>query len=131
MLGLVLALAMQKQQQVSVCTVMSRPSEYRHRVIQIPADILLAMPHGAILLDKACPKMALRLGMDLPTADSTATNLISAILNDCSSHPRPETIAGIVIGKLAYSADGRINLRLLSVSDLQTHPCPNLSPPNN
>jgi hypothetical protein len=131
MLALFLALTMQQQQQVSICEVLKRPADYRRRVISIPAEILLALPHGAILLDKNCSKRALRLGVDLPDADSTATNLVSLILNDCPS-PRPDRVAGTFIGKLAYSADGRINLRLLSVEGLQAHPCekPDVSVPN-
>ena len=122
MLGLVLALAMQSQQQVSLCGVLKRPADYRHRIISIPAEILLALPHGASLWDRDCPKTGLILGIDLPNADSSVTNLISAILNDCTD-PRPDRVAGTFIGKLAYDADGRINLRLLSVKGLQAHPC--------
>jgi hypothetical protein len=122
MLGLLLALAMPGQHQVSLCAVLNRPASYRHRVVSIPAEILLALPHGAILLDKKCPRAALRLGFDLPEAGSSATNLISAIEGDCSD-PRPDRVAGVFTGKLAYSADGRIELRLVSVKGLQTHSC--------
>jgi len=111
MLGLILVLAMQNPQQVSLCAVLNRPAHYLHRYISIPAEVLLALPHGAILLDKNCPKTGLRLGFDLPEADSTSTNLVSAIESDCSD-PRPDRVAGIFIGKLAYSANERIKFEI-------------------
>jgi hypothetical protein len=40
-----------------------------------------------------------------------------------SSDPGPETVRGIFIGKLAYSADGQINLGLLSVPGLGVRSC--------
>jgi len=46
-----MAIAMQQGQQVSVCAVLSRPSKYQHRLLRIPAEILVAGPHGAILLE--------------------------------------------------------------------------------
>jgi hypothetical protein len=123
LLSLLLAITMQPQQDLNVCSVLRKPSVYRHRVIHVRAKILLALPHGAILLDEACPKMALRLGMDLPDADSTVTDLIPTILNDCSSHPNSAPVEGVFVGKLAYLIDGKINLRLRSVEKLKARPC--------
>jgi hypothetical protein len=130
MIGLLLAIAMQQQQQASICAVLRKPSKYLHQLISVPAEIVSAWPHGAYLLDKNCSTKILRLGADLPEAESTVTNLIPSIWNDCS-YPKPDKIKGKFTGKLAYSADGRINLRLLSV-ELQIHPCdkPMLSAPS-
>jgi hypothetical protein len=130
MVAFLLAVVMQQQQEVSICTVFRKPSKYQHQLIHIPAEIVSAWPHGAYLLDKNCSRTILRLGADLPEADSTVTNLIPSIWNDCS-YPKPDNIKGKFTGKLAYSADGRINLRLLSV-ELQIHPCdkPMLSAPS-
>jgi hypothetical protein len=113
--------------EVSLCSVLRRPRDYRGTVVEIRADILLAVPHGAVLLDKSCPKRGIQLGVDLPEADTSVTNMLPSILNDCSATPRPETVAGTFIGKLSYAADGRLNLRLVSVRDLDVKPC---VPPN-
>lgn len=109
--------------QISVCEVMQRPSLYRGHIVHIHAGILLALPHGAIIVDKACPKTAILLGSDLPKAESSATDLIQSILNDCTAGAHLHAVEGIFTGKLAYSADGRINLRLASVSELHVQSC--------
>jgi hypothetical protein len=113
----------QNEQQVSVCDVLRRSSVYRNQLIAIRAEVLLALPHGAILLNKDCPKTGLRLGVDLPEAESSATNLVSSILNDCSE-PKMDIVPGIFRGKLTFDSNGRLNLRLISVDELQVHPCP-------
>lgn len=130
MLPLLLAFAAPPQQ-VSLCEVMRRPATYRHRLITIPARIVLALPHGAFLDDEHCPDDVLPLGYDLPNADPSVTNLIPSILNNCIAGSTPYTAPGTFTGRLAYDANGRINLRLLSVPDLATHPCepPKLSNP--
>jgi hypothetical protein len=111
-------------QEVSLCSVLRRPRVYRGHTIQMHADILLALPHGAFLLDGACPKRGIQVGIDLPNAEASVTDLIPSILNDCSATPRPQRVAGTFIGKLSYSADGRLNLRLASVRNLEVQPCP-------
>jgi hypothetical protein len=116
-------------QEVSLCSVLRRPRVYRGHVVQMHADILLAMPHGAVLLDGTCPKRGIQVGIDLPNAEASVTDLIPSILNDCSATPRPETVAGTFIGKLSYSADGRLDLRLVSVRDLEVKPCPKWDAP--
>jgi hypothetical protein len=125
MIGLALLLTMQKQ--VSLCEVLRRPAKYQHSVLGIRAEILVALPHGAVLVNKSCPKAGLRLGVDLPDADGSATNLGWAVMNDCSE-PRQNTVPGIFIGKLAYSTEGHLELRLLSVKDLEVHSCTELKP---
>ncbi len=124
MLAFALALALSGDQELSICEVLNKPAAYRSRTLHLRADILLALPHGAMLLDKHCQKEGLRFGYDLPEADSTAKNLVSSILENCSTDVNPNPMPGLFTGKLAYSAKGHIEFRLLSVSQLQNHPCP-------
>jgi hypothetical protein len=122
-LGLALALAMQHSKQVGLCVVLRRPAEYRHRLLSIPAQILEYSPHGNALVDNDCPRMQLGLGYPLPGADSSGSVKGMAWLDECPD-PLPHTIAGRFIGRLTYSADGRIEMRLLSARDLHfVHPC--------
>jgi hypothetical protein len=114
---------MNNEQQVSVCDVLRRPSVYRNQLIAVRAEVLLALPHGAILLNKDCPKAGLRLGVDLPEAESSATNLVPSVLNDCSE-PKMDRVPGIFRGKLAFDRNGFVELRLMSVDEIQIHPCP-------
>lgn len=98
---------------------------YRDRVVAVHADIPLALPHGALLVDKDRPKKGLRLGVDLPEADSSAINPVPSILNDCSvESPLDRALSRLFIGKLAYSTKGHVDLRLLAVSRVQIQPCP-------
>jgi hypothetical protein len=122
MFASILLLSTITNHQLSVCDVLRNPSAYRKSLIDIRADVLLALPHGAVLLDENCPNSGIRLGVDLPDAEPSATDLVSSILKDCRS-PRPDRIAGVFRGKLAYSANGKIELRLFSVTDLQNNPC--------
>src|SRR6266436_5738082 len=122
MLVPLLMFAMMNEQQVSLCDVLRRPSVYRNQLIAIRVEVLLTSPHGAILLNKDCPKGGLRLGIDLPKAESSATNLVPSILNDCSK-PKINRILGIFRGKLTFDTNGRVNLRLISIDELQIHPC--------
>jgi hypothetical protein len=123
MLVPLLALAMmQNQQTVSICDVVKRPSDYRKHLIAVRAEILLALPHGAVLLDKDCPNAAIRLGVDLPEAESSVTDLLSSILNDCSE-PKTDRVPGTFRGKLTFESDGRLYLHLKAVDELQIHPC--------
>jgi hypothetical protein len=124
MLAFALAFALHSDPELNICEVLSKPAVYGSQTLHLRADILLALPHGAILLDKQCPKAGLRLGYLLPEADSTAKDLVPSILNNCSPDPRPDRVPGLFTGKLAYSAKGRIEFRLLSISQLQNHPCP-------
>jgi hypothetical protein len=111
--------------EVSVCSILRRPRVYRSKLVEIRANIVLAMLHGAFLLDGACPKRGIQLGVDLPKADASVANLISSLLNDCSGVPHPQgQVAGTFIGKLSYSAEGRLNLRLVSIRDFDVKPCP-------
>ena len=83
MLVTVLAFAMMKQK-VSVCDIRKKPSAYLKRLETIHAQIVLAGPEGAYLLDKNCPNNILILGYDLPDAEQSATNLIPSVVSDCS-----------------------------------------------
>ena len=123
---ILIALALTKQP-VSICEVLRRPATYRKYLIDIRAEILLALPHGAVLVDKHCPDTGIPLGFDLPDADSSATDLVSKIMNGCAE-PRPHQVAGVFRGRLVYSSNSRVELRLLSVRDLQITPCP--APPS-
>ena len=124
MLAFALALALSTDPELSICEVLNKPAAYRSQTLHLRADILLALPHGAMLVDKHCPKEGLRLGYDLPEADSTAKDLVSSLLSNCSVSPNPNPMPGLFTGKLAYSAKGHIEFRLLSVTQLQNHPCP-------
>ena len=111
--------------EVDLCSVLRRPRSYLSNLVEIHADVLLAMPHGVFLLDEACPKGGIQLGADLPKADASTTNLVPSLLNDCSGAPHPQgRVAGTFIGRLSYSAEGRLNLRLGSIRDLDVKPCP-------
>jgi hypothetical protein len=110
--------------EVSLCSVLRRTGVYRGILVEIHANILLALPHGAALFDKSCPKRGIQLGIDLPHAEASVVELVPSTLNDCSATPRPRTVAGTFIGKLNYSADGQPNLRLVSVRNLEVKPCP-------
>ena len=129
MLGLAFAAAMQVRQQVDLCAVLRRPSTYRHRVVSIPAEVLLAWPHGAMVVDKRCRGKGLGLGRDLPDADDSAERLVSDIFHDCAWSSHRGTVPGVFTGRVAYTADGRLEFRLLSVQKLQTKPCPVPTPP--
>jgi len=109
--------------EVNLCSVVRRPRVYRGNMVEIRADILLALPHGGVFFDKSCPKTGIQLGVVLPNADASVTDMVPSILNDCSTTTRPETVAGTFIGKLSYAADGRLNLRLVSARDLDVKPC--------
>ena len=121
MLPLVLALAIYPQP--SVCDVFKKPAAFLGHLVQIRGKVLSAIPHGALLLDKNCSHRGIQLGIDLPDADSSATNLMTSILNDCPVSQKPDGVEGLFIGKLTYSKGGRIQLRLKSVDELQVGPC--------
>ena len=123
MLVPLLALAMFTQQGVTVCTVQQRPSTYLKRIVSIQAEIVLALPHGAFLRDDNCPSRILPLGFDLPDADESAKDLVSEVFNACSPDP-PHKRYGRFVGRVAYSANGLIEFRLQSVSQLDSLPCP-------
>lgn len=111
-------------QKASLCSVLRRPRVFQSRLVEIQADVLLAMPDGAALFDRACPRRGIQLGIDLPQADASVTGLVPSLLNDCSDAPhRQGLVAGKFTGKLGYSAEGRLNLRLLSVRELDVKPC--------
>jgi len=111
-------------QKVSLCSVLRRPRGYRSKLVEIRADVLLAMPDGAALFDRACPKRGIALGVDLPKADASAVSLVPSILNDCSSALHPQgLVAGTFVGKLSYFTGGRLNLRLSSARELDVIPC--------
>jgi hypothetical protein len=124
MLVPLLTLAMiHNEQQVSVCDVLRKPSIYQNQLIAVRAEVLLALPHGAFLRNNNCSKSGLRLGIDLPEAESSATNLVPSILNDCSE-PKTYIVPGVFRGKLSFDRRGYVELRLISVDELQIHPCP-------
>jgi hypothetical protein len=125
MLVPVLVLAMM-QQNVSVCDVQKKPSAYLKHFITIHAQLILALPHGAYLIDKNCRKDILILGYDLPDADETATNLLRSVISDCS--PLDHETHGDFTGQIVYSPKGYPELRLKSVSQLSNGPC---SPQNS
>jgi len=130
MLAFALAFALHTGPDLSICEVLSKPAVYRSQTLHLRADILWAPPHGVFLSDKHCPKAVLSLGYDLPDADSTVKNLLSSIVDNCSFEPTLYPMPGLFTGKLAYSAKGRIeSFRLLSVSQLQNHPCPQRGQP--
>lgn len=110
-------------QQVSVCDAAHRPSKYQGHFVSVQAEILLALPHGAVLLDHTCPKAAIRLGVNFPEADSTATNLVPSLMDDCTPGPQRQTIPGTFVGKLTYSEEGRLELRLISVTQIGVQSC--------
>lgn len=123
-LALLLVAITLTKQPVSICQIMRRPAAYERRLVDIRADILLALPHGAVLLDKSCPNASIRLGVDLTSAQPSATNLVSNLTDNCSNQPRSDQVPGIFGGRLTYSSTGRLELRLFSVRDLHITPCP-------
>ena len=124
MLAVALAIAFSGDPGFTICEVLKKPAAHTSQILHIHADILLALPHGVMLVDKRCPKAGLRLGYDLPEADSTAKDLVPSIRNNCSLDANPNEAPALVTGKLAYSATGHIEFRLLSITLLQNYPCP-------
>lgn len=123
MLAVVLAFALQHQE-TTVCDLLKRPSSHRGVVVRVHAEVLLALPHGMMLIDKNCANTGIRLGFDLPNADASAKGLLSSVEDDCSPGPKRYHFPGVFVGKVAFDPRGWVELRLLSVPELQTMPCP-------
>ena len=123
MLAVILALALQSRE-TTVCSLMRRPSSHSDALVRIRAEILLALPHGMALLDKNCPNAGMRIGFNLGNADASAKGLLSSVEDDCSPGPKRWQFPGVFVGKVAINSQGLVELRLLSVPELQTSPCP-------
>ncbi len=120
----VLAFAFLQQQDTTVCDLLKKPASRRGVLVRVRAEVLLALPHGMLLIDKSCANAAIRLGFDLPDADATAKGLLPSVEEDCSSGPKRYQFPGVFVGKLAFDEQGRVELRLLSVPELRTTPSP-------
>lgn len=118
-----LALAMTTQT-VTVCDIRRHPSAYLKRNISIRSKIVWALPHGGYLQDESCPKLVLRLGFDLPSADASVRNLLPSTLSGCSPDSPNHKTHGDFRGRIAYSPEGFLEFRLKSVRNLDNVQCP-------
>ena len=108
--------------QTNICEIVRSPSAYVSHLLNVRAEVLLALPHGAMLLDHSCSGAGIKLGIDLQNADQSVVTLTSSILNDCTE-PKQAAVPGVFTGRLVYSATGRLEIRLAKVTNLKVQSC--------